>query len=80
MAEPTISESINTQIDYKINQIPTPEIVTIHKTYTGGYVDIKTDTDDILEYLPCIGTPKVGNRAILIPLKKGKYAIITSGG
>ena len=79
MAEPTIPESIDTHIDYKINQIPTPEIVTIHKTYNGGYVDIKTDTDDILEYLQCIGNPTVDKQAILMPLKNGKYAVIAGG-
>ena len=79
MAEQTISEAIDTQIQHQINQIPQAEIVTIHKTYNGGYVDIKTDTDDILEYLQCIGNPTVDKQAILMPLKNGKYAVITGG-
>ena len=79
MAEQTIPESIDTRIQYQINQIPQAELVTIHKTYTGNYADVKTDTDDILEYLPVIGNPIVGHKAILLPLKRGKYAVITGG-
>lgn len=77
MAEPTINELIQIMINTTLNQQPTPELVTIHKTYTGNYVDIKTDTDDIIEYQPCIGTPHKGDTAILIPLKRNKYAVIT---
>jgi len=79
MAEPTINELIQIMINTTLNQQPTPELVTIHKTYTGNYADVKTDTDDILEYLPVIGNPIVGHKAILLPLKRGKYAVITGG-
>lgn len=77
MADPTINELIQTQINHTINQQPQPELITIHKTYTNNYVDIKTDTNDTITYIPCIGTPTTGDTAILLPLKRNKYVVIT---
>ena len=77
MVKPTISQAINTQIDTKINQIPQPEIITIIKTYNGNYADIKFNNNDTLEYIPCIGTPTLNEKAILLPLKNNELIIIT---
>lgn len=79
MANPTINEAIQTQIQHTLNQQLTPRKVYLTKIYTGNkYADIKTLNGDTLEHIPIIANnPSVNNIGILFFLENDEKIIIT---
>ncbi|WP_305514895.1 hypothetical protein [Methanobrevibacter sp. V14] len=64
-----MNKQIQIQIDHTISQIPTPEKITLVKVYDDNhYADVKTDKDEVIEYIPIIGGRKIGNTGILLYL------------
>ena len=79
MANPTINEAIQTQIQHTLNQQLTPIKVYLTKIYNGNkYADCKTLNGDILTYIPIIANnPSVNNIGILFFLENDEKIIIT---
>lgn len=70
LAEPTMNDAIQTQIDSTINSLPVPESVTLVKVYNDmKHGDIITDDEELLTYIPLIGGRTIGNNGVLIYIK-----------
>ena len=74
MTETTINGGIEDIVDAKLNQLPTPEVVTIATVHDSSHCDVKLG-DDVIDYLLCIGTPREDETALIIPYKN-TYVVI----
>ena len=82
MVERTLVDEIISIIHSEANNNPLPVKCTIHETYSNGLVDVLLENGNILTYLPVIGSPRVGDTAVLVYLddEKTNQIIITNGG
>lgn len=76
--EPTINEGIEKIATDEMNrQRPLPIKVTITAIHNNGYIDITTRNGDVIKNIEYIGTPVVGNKALLILIENQEQIVIT---
>ena len=82
MVERTLVDEIISIIHSEANNNPLPVKCTIHETYSNGLIDVLLENGNILNYLPVIGSPRVGDTGVLLYLddEKNNQIIITNGG
>lgn len=82
MVERTLVDEIISIIHSEANNNPLPVKCTIHETYPNGLIDVLLENGNILNYLPVIGSPRVGDTGVLLYLddEKNNQIIITNGG
>ena len=82
MVERTLVDEIISIIHNEANNNPLPIKCTIHETYSNGLIDVLLENGNILNYLPVIGSPRVGDTGVLLYLddEKNNQIIITNGG
>ena len=66
----SIDGEIQKQIDHTLNQIPSPELVTLIKVYDedNRFGDVRTVNDEIIEYVQLIGGRTTGKTGVLFYL------------
>lgn len=66
----SIDGEIQKQIDHTLNQIPSPELVTLIKVYEEDtrFGDVRTVNDEIIEYVQLIGGRTTGKTGVLFYL------------
>ena len=63
----SLDGEIQKQIDHTLNQIPSPELITLIKVYDDNlYGDVRTVNDEIIEYVQLIGGRTTGKTGVLI--------------
>lgn len=82
MVERTLVDEIISIVHSEANNNPLPVKCTIHETYSNGLIDVLLENGNILNYLPVIGSPRVGDTGVLLYLddEKNNQIIITNGG
>lgn len=82
MVERTLADEIISIVHSEANNNPLPVKCTIHEIYSNGLIDVLLENDDIVTYLPVIGSPRVGDTGVLLYLddETNNQIIITNGG
>lgn len=66
----SMNNEIQKQIDYTLNQVPSPELITLIKVYDddNSFGDVRTVNDEIIEYVQLIGGRTTGKTGVLFYL------------
>ena len=65
----SIDGEIQKQINHTLNQVPSPELITLIKVYEDNhYGDVQTSNDETIEHVQIIGGRTTGKTGVLLYL------------